>query len=153
MRYGKLLLIAMILALLQFSPTDAAPKSNIELLWNKGVSPSGYYVLSTLVNRKAKTWGWTNEVWYSPPIFSEFEIVLRGSKYFFTGGNFHEEVIWLRIEGAKLEGNPCDPPGNNCITRIRVIDKDTFAILVNGEESTFCRVDGMMQIYPEENGP
>lgn len=143
----------LIVALLSFEAI-AAPKSGIELHWNKDITLSGTYFLSTLVNRKAKTFGWTEAIWESPPVFAGFEIVRRADKYFFAGGNLHEEVVWFQIVGNKVEGNPCDPPGRHCISRIQVIDSDTFTILVNDKEkNTYYRVDGMTQVDPEETKP
>lgn len=143
---------ALVVAALLSFPVIAAPASGVDIRWNKDITLSGTYFLSTLVNRKAKTFGWSETIWYSPPVFAGFEIVRREDKYFFAGGNLHEEVVWFQIVGDKLEGNPCDPPGHDCISRIQVIDKDTFTILVNGkEENTYYRVNGMTQVNPDED--
>jgi hypothetical protein len=148
------LVVALVIAALLSFQASGAPKSRVEIRWKKGITLSGTYYLSSLVNRKARTFGWTEAVWESPPVFAAFEIVRRGPKYYFAGGNLHEEVVWFQIVGNTLEGNPCDPPGNFCVSRLHVIDNDTFTIFVNDkEENTYYRVDGMTQIYPEEEKP
>ncbi len=113
----------------------------------KDITLSGTYLLSTLVNRQSKTFGWTESIWKSPPVFAEFEIKQWRDKYFFNGDNLHEHVVSFQVGENKAEGNPCDPTGHHCISRIQVIDSDTFTILVNDkEENTYYRIDGMMQI-------
>jgi hypothetical protein len=133
-----------------------------EILWNKDITPSGNYLLSTLVDRKAKTFGWTQSTWKSPPLFAEFRISRSdtnrwGVRYTFAAGNLHKDVLYIQIAenkvtyfnivGNKPEENPCDPPGQYCITRLQVIDNNTIAILLNSkEEYTYYRIDGMMQV-------
>jgi hypothetical protein len=143
---SSLFLALVIEALFSFQAI-ASPKSGIEIHWKKDITLSGTYLLSTLVNRTTKTFGWTESIWKSPPVFAEFEIKQWRDKYFFNGDDLHKHVVSFQIDGNKAEGNPCDLTGHNCISRIQVIDSDTFTIRVNDkEENTYYRIDGMTQV-------
>lgn len=147
-----------------------------EIRWNKDLTRKGTYLLSTLVDRNAKTFSLAG----SHPIFSEL-IVTRsdsekwGEQFFFAISNLKTDVAYFQIDRNRTQGVPCDSSGNycmvdfkvvdgdtigknpeempchqsdrHCISRLQIIDGDTITILLNDkEEYTYYRINGMTQV-------